>query len=131
MHVAADEGFKALAVGELQERHAAARFHQLEMIDNGRGSATMWSRGRGRDSGCPLPPRMRPLTERSSNVFQLRGHAFADRLPVYGEIARLAVGPTNVGEAQKIKGLRLPFSALLPSGSGIASAFDQARFLRV
>jgi len=37
------------------------------------------------------------------------------------------MGPTDMGEDQKIKGLRLPFSPLFPSLSGVAPEFDQAR----
>ena len=33
MHVTADEGFKALAMGELQIQHAAVRFHQGESVE--------------------------------------------------------------------------------------------------
>src|ERR1700730_145455 len=66
-----------------------------------------------------------------SNILQLRCHPFADRLAVHREVARPVVGPTDVGETQKIEGLRLSFSSLLPSLSGITPEFDQARFLRV
>src|SRR3989442_11280535 len=83
----------------------------------------------------PLPrsayTTMHPSPQLRSNLLQLRCHALADRLAVYREVARLVVGPTDLGETQKIEGLRLPFSSLLPSLSGIAPEFNQARLVRV
>jgi hypothetical protein len=56
-----------------------------------------------------------PPARLPSYFFQLRGHALADRLPVHRKMARPVIGPTDVGETQKIEGLRFPFSSLLPS----------------
>jgi len=66
-----------------------------------------------------------------SNFLELGRQALAHRLPPYREVARLMVGPTDVGETQKVKGFRLPFSALFPTFSGIAPKLDHARLLRV
>ena len=41
------------------------------------------------------------------------------------------VGPTYVGETQKVEGFRLLLFQLLPSFSGIAPEFNQARLLWV
>ena len=74
---------------------------------------------------------MHPQAQLGSNILQLGCHAFADRPAVYREVARLVVGPTDVGETQKVEGLRFSLSSLLPSFSGVAPKLDQARFLRV
>jgi hypothetical protein len=57
-----------------------------------------------------LQPRQRtgnatvhPLAQLGSDILQLRCHSFADRLAVYLKAARLVVGPTDVGETEKIK----------------------------
>ena len=79
----------------------------------------------------PRYPRMHSLSQLLPYVFELDCHAFADRFPVYREFARPVVRPTNVGETQKTEGFRLPFSTPIPSLSGKAPKFNQARFLRV
>ena len=66
-----------------------------------------------------------------SNFLELGCQTFTHRLPPYREVARLVVGPTEVGETQKVKGLRLSFSALFPALSGEAPELDQARLLRM
>src|SRR5208337_1801314 len=71
-----------------------------------------------------------PLPWRS-DFLELGGQAFAHRLPADRVVTRLVVGPTDVGETQKIKGLRFSFSALLPALSGEAPKFDPARLFRV
>src|SRR3989442_5793116 len=71
-----------------------------------------------------------PLSQLRSNLLKLRCHPFADRLPMYSEIARRVVAPTDVGETQKVERFRFPFSSLLPSLSGIAPELDQTRLLR-
>ena len=78
-----------------------------------------------RKTGVHAPMQLR------SNFLELGRQAFAHRLPAYREVARLVVGPTDVGETQKVKGLRLSFSALFPALSGEAPKLDQARLLRV
>jgi hypothetical protein len=74
---------------------------------------------------------MHALPQLGPQLFQPRCHALADRLPMHREVTRLVVGPTDMGETQKVKGFRLPFSSLLPSFRGIAPEFDQARLLQV
>src|SRR6516165_1920154 len=74
--------------------------------------------------------RVHPLAQLRSNFLELGCHSFADRFPVDREFARLVVRTTNVSEAQKVKGFRLPFSPPLPALSGKAPKFNQARFLR-
>ena len=63
---------------------------------------------------------MHPLSQLRVNVLQLGCHTFADRLPAYREIALLVARPTDVGETQKVKGLRLPFPTLGPVLGGIS-----------
>ena len=75
--------------------------------------------------------RVHPFAQLPSNLSELGCHAFADRFPMDREFARLMVGPTNVGETQKVKGFRLPFSPPLPALRGIAPEFNQARLLRM
>src|SRR5450759_4502007 len=72
-----------------------------------------------------------PLSQLRLNILQLGCHAFADRLPAYREIALLVARPTNVGETQKVKGLRLPFPTLGPVRGGISPKLYQARLLRM
>src|SRR5437773_12453804 len=82
-------------------------------------------------SSCGLRRYMHPLPQLDSQLLESGCHALAYRLPKYSEFTRLVVRPTDVGESQKIKGLRLPFSSLLPSFRGIAPKLDQARLLRM
>ena len=83
----------------------------------------------------PLPSRrwryVHPLSQLGPDIVELGCHALADRPPVHREISRLVAGPTDVGEPQKVKGPRLPFSSLLPSLRGMSPEFDQACFLWV
>ena len=83
----------------------------------------------------PLPRRrwryVHPLSQLGSKFFELGRHALADRPAAHREVPGLVAGPTHVGETQKIEGLRLPFSSLLRSLSGIAPELHQARLLRV
>jgi len=72
-----------------------------------------------------------PLAQLRSNFIELGCHALADRFPVDREFACPVVRPTDVGETQKVKGFRLPFSPPLPTLSGKAPELNQARFLRV
>jgi len=74
---------------------------------------------------------MQSLVQLGIELLQLRCHTFADRLSDYGEIACLPVSPTDVSETQELEGLRSSFATLFPSFDGIASEFDQARFLRI
>src|ERR1700676_4288013 len=71
------------------------------------------------------------LPQFGPHLFEPGCQAPADRLPMHGEFSRLMVGPTNVSETQKVEGFRLPFFPLLPSFSGIAPEFNQARLLWV
>jgi len=59
----------------------------------------------------PCPQSARGMRWRSfCPILQLGGHAFTHRLAVHREVSLLAAPPTNVGETQKVEGLRLPFS---------------------
>src|ERR1019366_7225182 len=75
--------------------------------------------------------RVHPLAQRLPNILQLGGHQFAYRLAVYREVPLLPAPPTNVGETQKVEGLRLPFPTLLPALGGISPEFGQTDFIRV
>src|ERR1019366_7831076 len=75
--------------------------------------------------------RVHPLAQRLPNILQLGGHPFAYRLAVYREVPLPPAPPTNVGETQKVEGLRLPFPTLLPALGGISPEFDQTSFIRV
>jgi hypothetical protein len=63
---------------------------------------------------------VQPLAQLRPNILELGRHALAHRPPLHREVSRLVAGPTDVGETQKIKGLRLPFSSLGPSLGGVA-----------
>src|ERR1700730_2563688 len=83
----------------------------------------------------PLPRLLRrcvhALSQFGPHLFEPGCHAPADRLPMHGEFTRLMIGPTNVSETQTAEGLRLLFSPLPPSFSGIAPEFNQACLLWV
>jgi len=94
-------------------------------------------RGMGNNPELPsaaTPPcrhrRVHPLAQHPPNILQLRGHPFADRLAVYREVPLFPAPPTDVSEAQKVEGLRLPFPTLLPAVGGIAPELDQSGFIR-
>src|SRR2546425_12786036 len=72
-----------------------------------------------------------PLAQRFPNFLQFGCHTFADRFPAYREIALRLARPTDVGETQKVKGLRLPFPALRPALGGISPKLNQPRLLRM
>src|ERR1017187_2878661 len=60
----------------------------------------------------------------------------AIRLPMVlpytmNEVPRLAILPTDVSEARKVKCFRLPFPTLCPPFGGRAPELDQARLLRM
>src|SRR5579863_2667067 len=72
-----------------------------------------------------------PLLQLLPNFLQFGCHTFADRSPTYREIALRLARPTDVGETQKVKGLRLPFPTLRPALSGISPKLNQACLLRM
>src|SRR5438445_1302093 len=72
-----------------------------------------------------------PLSQLCPKFLQFGCHTFADRFPVYREIALWLARSTNVGETQKVKGLRLPFPSLRPALGGISPKLNQARLLRM
>ena len=74
---------------------------------------------------------MPPAPQLGMDLLQLRGHPFADRDADYRETARRPVCPPDVGETEKVEGLRTSFTTRFPSFGGKAPEFDQARFLRV
>jgi hypothetical protein len=60
---------------------------------------------------------------------QLRHHALLRRFPPDDERSIAPALPAVVREAQKRKGLRLPFTTLLPILGGEPPKFDQSCFL--
>jgi hypothetical protein len=72
-----------------------------------------------------------PLAQRLPKTLQLGGHPFAYRPAEYREVSPLPAPPTDVGETQKVEGLRLPCPTLVPALGGISPEFDQTSFLRV
>src|SRR5919198_2406369 len=73
---------------------------------------------------------MHPSLQLLPNILQLGCHPFADRLSFHNETA-CRVRPTDMGETQKVKGLWLSVSSLLPPVCGKAPELDQARFVWV
>jgi hypothetical protein len=74
---------------------------------------------------------VQPLAQLGSQILQLGRHPFAHGLSMYRELPGLVVRPTDVGETQKVKGLRLPLPTLLPALRGITPELDQACLVRV
>jgi len=67
----------------------------------------------------------------SLNGVQRGHHAFLRRFPPDGERSIAPTLPAKVREAQKRKGLRLPFSAPLPILCGKPPKLNESCFLRV
>ena len=83
----------------------------------------------------PLPRlRDRPMpaaAELPLHFAELRPQSLGDGLAPDGVSARDSGHPTDVGEAQEVKGLGLSFSPLFPVTGGKTPKFNQARLLRV
>ena len=72
-----------------------------------------------------------PLAQRLPKTLQLGGHPFAYRPAEYREVSPLPAPPTDVGETQKVEGLRLPCPTLLPALGALSPEFDRTSFIRV
>jgi hypothetical protein len=74
---------------------------------------------------------MHALPEFVLHLFQLGGESLSDTLAQHEELAVLPSLSTDVGEAQKVEGLRLALSMILPTDCGKTPELMQARFVRM
>jgi len=74
---------------------------------------------------------MLPALKFNLEGFQLRYHPLLGRNPPDGESSGVSGLPTEVGETQKRKGLRLSLAALLSVLSGVPPELDQSCLVRM
>ena len=66
--------------------------------------------------------------EQNTKCLELRAHTFRHRRPNHLKRS-FPRPPTNVGESQKVEGLRLSLSTILPSFGGVPSELEKARLV--
>ncbi len=73
---------------------------------------------------------MHPAPELGADFFELRRQLLSDRLAQHRELPAPGF-PANVGEAQKVEGLRLALPPIAPVLGHKTAELDQSRLFRV